>query len=69
MTLRYTKNLKNLGFNVDATYSCISTINTMLYNADTNIFGHATQTNDRRGRIVTSLVSIRVQLSELQIKD
>ena len=47
--LRHTKNLKKfLGFNLDTTYICISTINTMLYNIDTNSFGHITQQNDRR---------------------
>ena len=43
------KELKNiLGFNLDTTCICISTINTMLYNTDTNSFGHITQKNDRR---------------------
>ena len=47
--LRHTKNFKKiLGFNLDTTYIFISPIKTMLYNTDTNSFGHITQQNDRR---------------------
>ena len=48
--LRHTKNFKKfLGFNLDTAYICISPIKTMLYNTDTNSFGHITQQNGRRG--------------------
>ena len=37
-----------MGFNLDTSYIFISPIKTMLYNTDTNSFGHITQNNDRR---------------------
>ena len=47
-TKAYKEFKKFLGFNLDATYICISTIVTMLYNTDTNVFGHITQNTDKR---------------------
>ena len=45
--LRHAKILKISGIYLDTTCIYISTINTMLCNTDTNVFGHITQKNDK----------------------